>query len=181
MIITIFGGAHPQPGSVEYENARSLGAAIAKAGYQTMTGGYTGTMEGVSRGANQEGGHVIGVSCEEIETWRPLKVNPWVIEEIRLPSLMARIEYLIRNCAAAVALPGGPGTLAEIAVMWNLMVIEAIPAKPLVLVGEGWQETIAKYHQLSSMYAPEKDWGKLLYAPDHLQVLPLLQKKLAEK
>jgi uncharacterized protein (TIGR00730 family) len=181
MIITVFGGAHPKPGSPEYDNARKLGEIIAQAGFQVMTGGYTGTMEAVSRGANEAGGHVIGVSCEEIETWRPLRVNPWVIEEIRLPTLMDRIGYLIRHCDAAIALPGGPGTLAELSVMWNLMIISAIPSKPLVLIGEGWQETIAKYHQLFGIYLPERDWERLLFAPDHLIALPLIQKLLAEK
>ncbi len=181
MIITVFGGAHPKPGSPEYENARQMGEMIAHAGFQVMTGGYTGTMEAVSRGANEAGGHVIGVSCEEIESWRQMRVNPWVIEEVRLPGLMDRIGYLIRKCDAAIALPGGPGTLAELAVMWNLMIISAIPAKPLVLIGEGWQETIAKYHQLSGIYLPERDWERLLLAPDHLTALPLIQKLLADK
>jgi hypothetical protein len=180
MIITVFGGAHPKPGSPEYENARQLGEMIAYAGFQVMTGGYTGTMEAVSRGANEAGGHVVGVSCEEIETWRQMRVNPWVIEEIRLPGLMDRIGYLIRQCDAAIALPGGPGTLAELAVMWNLMIISAIPAKPLVLIGEGWQETIAKYHQLSGIYAPERDWERLLLAPDHFSALARIQKLLAD-
>lgn len=181
MIITVFGGAHPKPGSLEYENARELGGLIARAGFQAMTGGYTGTMEAVSRGANEAGGHVIGVSCEEIETWRPLRVNSWVTEEIRLPSLMDRIGYLIKKCDAAIALPGGPGTLAELAVMWNLMIIAAIPAKPLVLIGDGWRETIAKYHQLSGIYAPEPDWDRLIFSPDHRSALPIIQKLLAEK
>jgi uncharacterized protein (TIGR00730 family) len=178
MIITVFGGAHPKPESPEYENARQLGEKIAQSGFQVMTGGYTGTMEAVSRGANEAGGHVIGVSCEEIETWRALKVNSWVIEEIRLPTLMDRIGYLIRHCDAAIALPGGPGTLAEISVMWNLMIISAIPAKPLVLVGEGWQETIQKYHELSAIYAPEKDWARLLFARDHLEAINSIQSAL---
>ena len=181
MIITVFGGAHPKPGTAEYENARQLGILIAKEGHKVMTGGYTGTMEAVSRGANEAGGHVIGVSCEEIETWRPMKVNPWVIEEIRLPTLMNRIEYLIKNCDAAIALPGGPGTLAELAVMWNLMIIAAIPSKPLVLAGSGWEETIGNYHQNFGMYTSEKDWQRLTFATELPLVLPLVNKMLKEK
>jgi len=181
MIITVFGGAHPKPVSPEYENARQLGSLIAKEGYQVMTGGYTGTMEAVSRGANETGGHVIGVSCEEIEIWRPMKVNPWVIEEIRMPTLMNRIEYLIKNCDAAIALPGGPGTLAELAVMWNLMIISAIPSKPLILTGGGWKETIGRYHQDFGMYAPEKDWERLMFAPDYLDVPGMIKRTFEAK
>ena len=33
-------------------------------------------MEAVSRGANEAGGHVIGVTCEDIEAWRQVKPTP---------------------------------------------------------------------------------------------------------
>ena len=57
-----------------------------------LTGGYIGTMEAVSRGAAEAGGHVIGVTCEEIEAWRPVRVNAWVKEEIRRKTLMERLQ-----------------------------------------------------------------------------------------
>jgi len=58
---------------------------------------------------------VIGVTCEDIEKWRPIGANAWVKEEWRKKTLMERLEGLIEGCDAALALPGGPGTLTEIA------------------------------------------------------------------
>ena len=70
MNITVFGGAQPKEGSAAYEEARELGKLLAERGHAVLTGGYMGTMEAVSRGASEAGGHVIGVTCEDIEEWR---------------------------------------------------------------------------------------------------------------
>ena len=84
------------------------------AGHTVLTGGYMGSMEAVSRGANEAGGHVIGVTCADIEAWRGSRANAWVKEERRFATLQERLNELILACDAAIALPGGPGTLAEV-------------------------------------------------------------------
>ena len=107
--ITVFGGSQPRPGDPAYQEALRLGQLLGQAGYAVLTGGYIGTMEAVSRGASENGGHVIGVTCDEIESWRPVKPNPWVQEELRFPTLRQRLYALIDECHAALALPGGIG------------------------------------------------------------------------
>ena len=96
-------------------------------------------MEAVSRGASEAGGHVIGVTCRQIESWRGVGANRWVKDEWKKESLIERLEALIQGCDAALALPGGPGTLTEISLMWNMMIIGAFEKRPLILIGEGWQ------------------------------------------
>ncbi|MCX6080428.1 MAG: hypothetical protein NTW32_12925 [Chloroflexi bacterium] len=81
MNVTVFGGSQPRPGSVAYVEAYALGQLLAIAGHTVLSGGYIGTMEAVSRGANEAGGHVIGVTCLEIERWRGSGANAWVKEE----------------------------------------------------------------------------------------------------
>src|SRR3990172_5346318 len=124
MKVSVFGGSQPKEGTPAYEEARSLGELLAQQGHTVLTGGYIGTMEAVSRGAAEAGGHVIGVTCEDIERWRPVRRNAWVMEEWRRKTLLERLRSLIDNCQAAFALPGGPGTLTEISLTWNLMVIQ---------------------------------------------------------
>jgi uncharacterized protein (TIGR00730 family) len=140
MNITVFGGARPQPGSPAYNEAVKLGSLLGEAGYTVLTGGYSGTMEAVSRGAAESGTHVIGVTCQEIENWRPLGANQWVKEEWRCATLDERVHSLITHCDAALALPGGAGTLTEISFFWNLLIIAALPEKPIILIGKAWQE-----------------------------------------
>ena len=71
---------HPQPGQPAYLEALHLGELLAKAGHEVVTGGYMGVMEAVSRGAAEAGGNVIGVTCKDIENWRPIDPNRWVTE-----------------------------------------------------------------------------------------------------
>ena len=131
MRITVFGGSAPQPGTPEYQQAYLLGELIGQSGHTVLTGGYIGTMEAVSRGCAEAGGHVIGVTCDQIEAWRPVKPNQWLMQEIRHPTLHARLLSLIEECEAAIALPGGVGTLAEIVMMWNLIQTAVIaPRRP---------------------------------------------------
>jgi predicted Rossmann-fold nucleotide-binding protein len=131
-------------------------------------------MEAVSRGANEAGGHVIGVTCEEIEKWRPVKPNRWVKEERRFSTLQERLTELIQGCDAAIALPGGPGTLTEIALTWNLMIVESLPRRPLVLVGTGWQNVLNQFTASFENYLPPFQRELLQFAPDAQTAIKLV-------
>ncbi len=172
--ITVFGGSQPQPGTPAYLEAFELGGLLADAGCTVLTGGYIGTMEAVSRGAAEAGGHVVGVTCDEIERWRPVKANSWVREERRFPTLHQRLDELIFACDAAIALPGGPGTLTEISLTWNLMIVASIPPKPLILVGLGWKAVFEEMFLSLGNFTPPYQRALLLFAPDIRNAIKLL-------
>ena len=140
-----------------------------------LTGGYIGVMEAVSRGASEAGGHVIGVTCEDIEAWRKVKANAWVKEERRKKTLLDRMLAIIEGCDAAIAMPGGLGTLAEISVMWNLMVVESLPRRPLILVGSGWQSTLDQFFNSFEFYMPMRQRDDLLFAEDVHTAVKILE------
>ena len=158
MNISVFGGSQPREGDAAYAEALELGRLLAQRGHTLLTGGYIGTMEAASRGAHEAGGHVIGVTCAEIERWRPIGANRWVKEERRKETLLERLHALIHSSDAAMALPGGIGTLAEIALLWNLMSVESIHRRPLILIGRGWQSTFDQFF---------KELDSYLTAPQH--------------
>ena len=164
MKITIFGGSAPLPESNEYQFAYNLGHALALAGHTVLTGGYMGTMEATSRGAAEVGGHVIGITCMEIERWRNRSHNPWVKEEWKLETLHERMIRLIDSCDTAIALPGGPGTLAEIVLMWNRIQIEAIPSVPIILVGDEWKKIFSLFYQELNRYIPPSSIETIIFA-----------------
>jgi uncharacterized protein (TIGR00730 family) len=162
--ITVFGGASPKPDTPDYLEAYQLGTMLGKAGHTVLTGGYIGTMEAVSKGANEAGAHVIGVTCEAIEKWRPIKVNRWVHEEIKCQTLQERLFVLIDQCDAAIALPGGVGTMAEIAMLWNHMVIDVIHKKKVILLGEGWKKIFQEFLNYQGKYINASDQTMISYA-----------------
>ncbi len=161
-IVAVFGSSVPCEGVPAYTAARELGALLAQAGYIVATGGYRGVMEAASRGASEAGGHVIGVTCERIEALVPgLRANRWVAEEIRFRDLRARLNHLVAETQAAIAMPGGIGTLSEIALSWSLLQTAEIPPKPLILVGKPWQKTVSIFLQQAGNYVRECDRGLL--------------------
>lgn len=166
MKITVFGGGQPREGDTAYIEAQTLGRLLAERGHTVLTGGYIGTMEAVSRGANEAGGHVIGVTCADIEVWRGSTANRWVKEEWRKENLLERLQALIQECDAALALPGGPGTLTEISLMWNLMIIESLHRRPLILIGDGWQSVLDQVFTKLGEYTSESQRALLSFAPD---------------
>lgn len=166
MNVTVFGGSQPKPGEPAFEQALRFGKLLGAAGHTVLTGGYIGIMEAVSQGAASEGAHVIGVTCEDIETWRKQGPNRWVAEECRCATLPERIMQMINRCDAACALPGGPGTLTEISLTWNLLLTDSIRPRPLILIGRGWEQIFQTLFTHMGSYIPENQRKWLIFAPD---------------
>lgn len=161
--ISVFGSSRPQPGSPEYDEALRIGRLLAEAGYAVATGGYVGTMEAVSCGAAQVGGHVIGVGSAQIERFRPGKLNEWVAEAVFYETLRERLYHLVINNAGMIVLPGGIGTLSELALAWSLLQVGEVEPRPLVLMGELWRETMRAF--IRSEFVP-RDHAELLRFAD---------------
>ena len=175
MRVSVFGGSQPKEGDTAYTEAMELGKLLAERGHTVLTGGYIGTMEAVSRGAREAGGHVIGVTCEDIEAWRPTRANAWVVEEMRKKTLMDRLHTLIHESDAALALPGGPGTLTEISLTWNLMIVESLHRRPLILIGDGWQSVFDQFIQRFDAYVPARQREILSFAKDVQTAVKILE------
>jgi len=154
MKVSVFGGSQAKEGSQAYADAQALGVMLARNGHTVLTGGYIGIMEAVSKGAAGAGGHVIGVTCEELGRRHGRVVNHWVTEEWKKITLLERLQALIEGSDAALALPGGPGTLTEIALTWNLMIVGSLGRRPLILVGEAWRLVLDAFYSQLGDYTP---------------------------
>jgi uncharacterized protein (TIGR00725 family) len=136
LVISVFGSSRPRKDDPEYVEARALGRALAEKGFAVCTGAYGGTMEGVCRGAKDAGGKTYGVTAE---FFAAAKANEWVDVEVRVKMWQERLFEIIRLADGFVACKGGTGTLAELAVAWEMMNKSVIAAKPFVALGEFWQ------------------------------------------
>lgn len=140
-LIAVYGSATVREGEPVYALARELGAALARAGADVMTGGYTGVMEACSRGALEAGAHTVGVTVELFEKRGP--VNAYVRERVHTPDLFERLRHIIGRADGFVVVPGSIGTLAELFLTWNLLAASGRPPAPFVLVGEPWEGWLA--------------------------------------
>jgi uncharacterized protein (TIGR00730 family) len=134
-IVAVFGGSRASAGSAEYEEAYAIGKLLAQRGYVVMNGGYHGTMEASARGARENGGRVIGVISDEFNWLAP---NAYLDETLTSPDLFARIREMQTRAHGFIVLKGSMGTLAELALVWNLSKIDAKQRKPIILLGEAW-------------------------------------------
>ena len=138
-IITVFGSYEPQAGSVDYEQAYEVGYELAKAGFVVANGGYAGTMEASAKGAKEAGGETIGVSCR---AFARSKVNDYIDREIETDNLRQRMDKLIELGRGYVVLPGGTGTLSELACAWEMMNKGFLAGRVLVIMGQFWQPVV---------------------------------------
>lgn len=145
LTISVFGSSAPRPGDPDYEIAETTGRLLAQGGVAVATGGYMGTMEAVSKGAAEAGGRVIGVACNQIERFRQKGPNPWVNEVVRYETLRERLLHLVTENDGMIVLPGGIGTISEMTLAWSLLQVGEIPARPLVLLGDIWRQTLTAF------------------------------------
>jgi uncharacterized protein (TIGR00730 family) len=136
-LIAVFGSSTVREGDDAYAAAMELGRALARAGADVLTGGYSGVMEACSRGAHEAGGHVVGVTVELFERRGP--VNRWVKERVHTPHLYDRLQWLVERADGFVVAPGSIGTLTELFLTWTMLSVEARPSAPLVLLGDEWR------------------------------------------
>ena len=110
-VVGVMGSGHPIS---EAERARAyhLGALIAGRGWVLLTGGSAaGVMDAASHGAAEAGGLVVGV----LRSDDGAEASPHVDIAIRTGMGEARNVINVLSSDVVIALPGGPGTLSEVA------------------------------------------------------------------
>jgi uncharacterized protein (TIGR00730 family) len=153
-VITVFGSSRPEEGHAEYTEAVELGRALAAAGFAVCTGGYAGVMEGVSRGARETGGRVLAVTS----SFFGARTNRWVNEETRTETWQERLFELVRLGDGYVACKGGTGTLAELAVVCEMLNRKAMERRPFVVLGDFWQPILERVREVERGHASR--WGE---------------------
>lgn len=139
-IITIFGTGKANPKDSAYMLAYQTGKLLAQAGFTIANGGYGGTMLAAAKGADEAGGEIIGVTCS---AFKGSRANEYVTREIVTRSLDERLDTLIKLGQGYVVLPGGTGTLLELAKVWELKNKGFLKAdRPIILVGEFWKPLV---------------------------------------
>jgi uncharacterized protein (TIGR00730 family) len=160
-VAAVFGSARLASSDPEYQQGVRLGRLLAERGWTVQTGGYDGMMGAVSRGAHAGGGHVVGVTLQSFRGTKP--PNEWVLEEREAEDLFARVRGLVQ-ADAWIGLAGGIGTLAEVALAWNLHQNWPSEARPLVLVGPRWAELVPAIGRL--LVVDGRDLGIVRLATD---------------
>jgi hypothetical protein len=130
--VSIFGSARVKPGSDVYLQAEELGRLLVQAGLSVITGGGGGVMEAGNKGAAEAGGHSIGLNIELPFEQRP---NPYANVRLSFRYFFVRKVMFVKHSVAYVVMPGGFGTLDELAEAITLIQTRRIRPFPVVLMG----------------------------------------------
>ncbi len=138
-VVTIFGSSRPDAGTPAYIQAERLGLAIAQRGWVICNGGYGGTMAAAAKGGRDAGGETIGITCA-LYSGSP---NPYITRHEEAGDLLGRLDRLLSLGDGYVILPGGSGTLLELALVLEFLHKRLMPPTPVVLLGSYWRPALA--------------------------------------
>lgn len=132
----MFGSARPAPSDPLYQSSKAAAAILASAGWTIATGGGPGLMEACNQGAKSccEGGTCsLGYSI-----FLPFEscTNDAVQCDCHHDNFFSRLKQFTDECDAFIALPGGYGTLLEVLTVVQLLQVNHMKPKPLILVGD---------------------------------------------
>jgi hypothetical protein len=59
--------------------------------------------------------------------------------------------------------------------MWNLMIVESMHRRPLVLVGDGWQSVFDQFLNALGMYIPDSQRELIAFAKDGQTAVKIME------
>jgi uncharacterized protein (TIGR00730 family) len=133
--VAVFGSARFGEDHPMYESARSMGKALAEAGFAVITGGGPGLMEAANRGAHEAGGFSIGCN---IELPFEQSQNRYTDLSINFRYFFVRKTMFVKYANGFVIFPGGFGTLDELFESLTLVQTRKIRRFPIVLFGSSY-------------------------------------------
>lgn len=132
--IAAFGSSRTAETDVRFQDVVSLARRLGETGWDGITGGHQGMMAAFSQGITAGGGHVRGITLERF----PTPPGSTLSEEVRARDFFDRMRTMIEDADAYLVLPGGLGTLAELAMTWDLLAIRVLEPRPCIIYGESW-------------------------------------------
>lgn len=152
--VSIFGSARVKPGSDVYRLAEDLGRRLVEAGFAVITGGGGGVMEAGNKGAAEAGGHSVGLNIELPFEQRP---NPYANVRLSFRYFFVRKVIFVKYSVAYIVMPGGFGTLDELAEAITLIQTQRIRPFPVILIGsdywngliEWFRDQLARHEMIS--------------------------------
>ena len=139
--ISVFGSARTPPDDPWYDKAEETARLLSDAGFSVVSGGGPGIMEAANKGAQAGKSPSIGVN---IELPHEQKANDYQDISLYFRHFFARKVMFVKYASAYVVLPGGFGTLDELAEILTLVQTGKTRRIPIVLVGaEFWSGLLA--------------------------------------
>ncbi|MDA1106784.1 MAG: TIGR00730 family Rossman fold protein [Proteobacteria bacterium] len=129
--VSIFGSARTAPGHPYYRMGEEVARALSDAGFSIISGGGPGLMEAVNKGALAGKSPSVGLN---IMLPHEQSSNAYQDISINFHHFFSRKVMFVKYASAYVILPGGFGTLDEMAEILTLLQTHKIRRIPVILM-----------------------------------------------
>lgn len=138
--VSVFGSARMSPGHRYYQVTEEVSRLLSDAGFTVVSGGGPGLMEAANKGAFGGKSPTVGLN---IQLPKEQAANDYQDISLNFRHFFSRKVMFVKYASAYVVLPGGFGTLDELAEILTLVQTERTRRIPILLVGsEFWNGLI---------------------------------------
>ena len=178
--VSIFGSARIKPDTEEYKGVYTLAKELAENGADIVTGGGPGLMEAANAGAKE--GSSSKSKSFGIRIDLPFEATPNDHLDIKFyhKRFSSRLDEFMRISHAVVVTPGGIGTLLELLYTWQLIQVNHISARPIILVGDMWNGFFdwIKSEPLKAQLLDKSDFDNIIIVKNVHEVTKLLKPEI---
>ena len=139
--VSIFGSARIKPETHEYKQVYELAKKLVKNKVDIVTGGGPGLMEAANLGAKdiKSKSKSFGLHID-----LPFETSPNEHLDITYhhKRFSSRLDEFMRISHAVIVTPGGIGTVLELLYTWQLIQVNHISKRPVILLGDMWNGLI---------------------------------------
>lgn len=168
--VSIFGSARTRPEHPYYQLTVDIARALSNAGFSVVSGGGPGIMEAANLGAFEGRSPSIGLN---IQLPHEQVGNPYQDISLSFRHFFSRKVMFVKYASAYVVLPGGFGTLDELAEILTLVQTGKTRRIPIILVHRPFWEGLLDWFKQTlvnekTIDAEDLDLIKILETPQEI-------------
>lgn len=180
--VCIFGSARIKPNTELYKLAYNLASELAKKEVDIVTGGGPGLMEAANKAAKD-----LGESSKARSIGLPIKLpfeedsNSHLDVKRNHRRFSSRLDEFMRISHAIIVTPGGIGTILELFYAWQLLQVQHITERPIILLGSDMWTTLLDWmekYPLDMELISEKDFKNIKHCNTVEEVIALLEPEI---
>jgi hypothetical protein len=162
--VSIFGSARTPVNHPYYKLTEEIALLLSDAGFSVVSGGGPGIMEAANRGAFAGKSPSIGLN---ISLPHEQNTNPYQDISLHFRHFFSRKVMFVKYASAYVVLPGGFGTLDELAEILTLVQTQKTRRIPIILVHRPFWDGLLKWFEETLVMEKTID-------PDDMQLMQIV-------
>ncbi|MDC0881826.1 LOG family protein [Candidatus Marinimicrobia bacterium] len=174
--VSIFGSARIKEGTSDYTQVYDLAKKLAQNKTDIVTGGGPGLMEAANAGA-KDGSSDSKSFGLHIDLPFETTPNEHLDVTYHHKKFSSRLDEFMRISHAVIVTPGGIGTILELLYTWQLIQVQHISERPIILLGGMWEGLIEwmKSEPLKKNLISKNDFKNIIIVKDVDEAIEILR------